>query len=137
MGVRETIEKLYRDYASGELDKVLERLPDEFCFEWPFDSRTARYSGVYRTKADLVSGLTDLQQNFDFHEYAATDILVDGDRAAAQLRLELTSRKTGDRFKARIAHFWTFKDGVPVHLVEYMDTALMAAQSPRRAGRIA
>jgi ketosteroid isomerase-like protein len=36
---------------------------------------------------------------------------------------------TGRRFSATIAHFWSFEDGIPVQLVEYMDTALMARQS--------
>jgi len=58
-----------------------------------------------------------------------TEILVDGDRAAAQLQLDLTSAKTRQRFSARIAHFWSFEDGIPVYLVEYMDTALIANQS--------
>ena len=50
-------------------------------------------------------------------------------RAAAQLQLDLTSVATGRRFSATIAHFWSFEDGIPVQLVEYMDTALMARQS--------
>lgn len=62
-----------------------------------------------------------------FHSYRPTTILVDGDHAAAEL--ELTSVKTRQRFPAKIAHFWSFEDGIPVHLVEYMDTALIASHS--------
>jgi ketosteroid isomerase-like protein len=56
------------------------------------------------------------------------NILVDGDRAAAELEVEWTSKTTRQRFRARLAHFWSFEDGVPVSLVEYMDTALIASQ---------
>ena len=60
---------------------------------------------------------------------SSTTILVDGDHAAAELELELTSVKTRQLFPAKIAHFWSFEDGIPVHLVEYMDTALIASHS--------
>ncbi len=133
MRIEQTVAQLYRDYESRNLAGVLAALPDDFCFEWPFASRTARYSGICQTKAQLLQQLTDLAANFQFNAYRATSILVDRDRAAAQVQLDLTSVMTGERFSATIAHFWTFRDGVPVHLVEYMDTALMTAQSPARS----
>ena len=129
MDVRQTVTQLYRDYESRDLSKVLEGLPDDFCFEWASDPRTARYAGICHSKHELVTRLREIGENFEFHSYRPTTILVDGDHAAAQLQLELTSVKTRERFVARIAHFWSFKDGIPVHLVEYMDTALIASQS--------
>ena len=135
MDVRQTITQLYRDYENRDLEKILAALPDDFVFEWPFDPSTARYAGICCNKAELIQHLTDIAANFEFNAYQATNILVDGDRAAAQLQLDLTSKKTGRRFPATIAHFWSFKDGIPVHLVEYMDTAVMAEQStPRESG---
>ena len=129
MDIRQTITQLYRDYENRDLEKILAALPDEFVFEWPHDPSTARYAGLCRNKDELVQHLTDIAANFQFNAYHATNILVDGNRAAAQLQLDLTSVATGRRFSATIAHFWSFKDGIPVHLVEYMDTALMARQS--------
>ena len=129
MDIRQTITQLYRDYENRDLEKILAALPDEFVFEWPHDPSTARYAGLCRYKDELVQHLTDIAANFQFNAYHATNILVDGNRAAAQLQLDLTSVATGRRFSATIAHFWSFKDGIPVHLVEYMDTALMARQS--------
>jgi hypothetical protein len=94
-------------------------LPDNFCFEWASDPSTARYAGICHTKDELLRRLGEIAENFEFHSYRPTEILVDGDRAAAQLQLDLTSAKTRQRFSARIAHFWSFEDGIPVHLVEY------------------
>jgi len=134
MDTRETITQLYRDYESRDMAKVLNGLPEEFCFEWASDPRTARYTGVCHGKAELLAALTDIGANFEFNAYRATNILVDGDRAAAQLDLDLTSHLTGRRFSVKLAHFWKFKDGVPTHLIEYQDTALIASESgPRRS----
>ena len=129
MDTREAITELYRDYESRDLNRIMDRLPDNFRFEWASDSGTPRYARVCHTKNDLVERLQEIASHFEFHSYRPTKILVDGDYAAAELQLELTSVKTGQRFPARIAHFWSFKDGIPVHLVEYMDTALIASQS--------
>ena len=128
MDIRQTVTQLYRDYESRNLNKVLDALPEDFRFEWPFDPSTARYAGVSRNKAELLERLTGIAADFQFNAYRATNILVDGDSAAAELEVDLTSVRTGHRFSARIAHFWSFKDGIPVHLVEYMDTALMAKE---------
>jgi len=134
MNTRQTITQLYRDYESRDMPKVLAGLPDNFCFEWASDPGTARWAGVCHGKAELLEQLNDIGENFQFNAYRATNILVDGDRAAAQLELDLTSELTGRRFSVKLAHFWEFRDGVPTHLIEYQDTALIASESgPRRS----
>ena len=129
MDTRQTITQLYRDYESGNLPNIMASLPDDFRFEWPFEPTTARYSGIRHSKRELLTELEDMRKDFTFSAYRATSILVDGDRAAAQLEADVTSVATGRRFTTRIAHFWSFKDGVPVHLVEYTDTALIAHEA--------
>jgi ketosteroid isomerase-like protein len=126
MDVRQTITQLYRDYENRDLEKILAALPHDFVFEWPHDPSTHRYAGICRSRSELVEHLTHIGEQFQFNAYHATNILVDGDRAAAQLQVDLTSVATGRNFSVTIAHFWSFMDGIPVHLVEYVDTALMA-----------
>ena len=126
MDIRQTVTRLYRAYESGDAAKILDGLPNDFLFEWASDLGTPPYAGVCRSKHELITRLAHIGEKFEFHSYRATNILVDGDRAAAQLEVDVTSRATRQRFPTKIAHFWTFKDGIPVHLVEYMDTALVA-----------
>ena len=129
MSISETIEQLYRDYENRNLEGIFAAIPDDFCFEWPFDPKLTRYNGMCNCKEDLLTKLEDMANNFKFNSYAATNIIVEGDKAAAQVELNLTSKKTGETFDATIAHFWTFEDEKPISLVEYMDTALMKHQS--------
>lgn len=128
MTIKETVEKIYNDYEKGNLPGVMEAIPDDFCFEWPFESRHAPYSGICSNKAELISQLQSLADDFQFNSYSATNIVAEGDKVAAQISLNLTSNKTGDTFEATIAHFWTFENSKPVKLVEYMDTAMMKHQ---------
>ncbi len=129
MSIREKITQIYLDYENRDLESVLGAIPDNFCFEWPVDKEHARYSGVCNNKQELVTQLTDLEENFEFHRYSPTNIIVEGNKAAAQIHLKLTSHKTGETFEATVAHFWTFENDEPVKLLEYMDTALITHQS--------
>jgi ketosteroid isomerase-like protein len=130
MDVRQTVTQLYRAYESGDVAKIMDGLPDNFRFEWESDPDTPpSYTRACKTKYELAERMREIAEKFEFHSYRPTNILVDGDHAAAELQVELTSRTTGQRFRARVAHFWSFEDGIPVSLVEYMDTALMASQT--------
>ena len=128
MDIRQTITQLYRDYERMDFASILAALPDDFTFEFPFEPSTHKFTGICRSKDELIQHLSDVRTTFHFTAYHATNILVDGDRAAAQLDVDLTS-STNNRFSTTIAHFWRFRDGIPVHLVEYMDTALVARHS--------
>ena len=125
MNVRQTITQLYHDYEHGRTEKILAVLPDDFVFEYSSDPSMVRDRGVCRSKNELLQHLATIAQHFHFSSYHATNILVDGDHAAAQIQVGLTFKPNGRSFSTTIAHFWSFTDGVPVRLVEYMDSALV------------
>ena len=129
MDVRQTVTQLYRDYERGNVARIMDGLPANFRFEWESDRDTPpTYTRACNSKYELAERMGEIAEKFEFHSYRPTNILVDGDHAAAELQVELTSKSTGQRFRARVAHFWSFDGGVPVSLVEYMDTALIASQ---------
>ena len=136
MDIRQTITQLYRDYESGHPEQALTALPDEFVFEFTSDPSMARDAGVCRGKHELVQHLSTIAEHFQFNGYHATNILVDGSRAAAQIDVDLTFKATGRRFSTTLAHFWRFEDGIPVHLVEYMDSAMIASHCAPREGDV-
>jgi len=138
MDIRQTITQLYRDYERKDFDSILAALPDDFTFEFSFEPSTHKFAGICRGKGELIAHLHDVRNSFQFTAYHATNILVDGDRAAAEVAVEVTPAANDRSFSTTIAHFWTFQDGIPVRLVEYMDTALVARKSapagPHRPG---
>jgi ketosteroid isomerase-like protein len=134
MDIRQTVTQLYRDYEKGKVEKILAALPNDFVFDNPTDPSMARDAGRCRGKDELLQHLTNVSQYFQFTSYHATNILVDGSHAAAQVEVGLTFKPNGRRFSATIAHFWSFENGVPVHLVEYMVTALIDRLCARGEG---
>lgn len=126
MNVRTVLEQLYQDYENRNIEAALAALPDDFCFEWPLDPRGLRFAGVCNGKAEFLQKLMELDQCFEFRRYQMTSLVVDGDRAAAELEVELVSRHSGETLPMRAAHMWTFRHGTPARLVEYLDSALLA-----------
>src|SRR5689334_20025202 len=103
MEVRQRVTDLYRDYESGNVAKIMDALPDDFRFEWESDRDTPpSYARVCNTKYELAERIGEIAAQFEFHSYRPTNILVDGDRAAAELQTEWTSKTTGQRFQARL-----------------------------------
>lgn len=133
MSIRDTIKQIYTYYADRELDKLLDFLPDDFSLHWPYDAKVARYAGLYSSKNSLAEQLQDLADNFEFHSYTATNILVDGDRAAAQVDLEMTAKNCGTKISATLAHFWEFENGQPIRVTEYNDSALLTHYAVARS----
>ena len=54
---------------------------------------------------DFLSQLEDLATHFEFNSYSTSNILVEGNKVAAKVELNLTLRKTGDTFNTTKAHF--------------------------------
>ena len=96
MDIRQTITRLYRDYERKDFASILAALPDDFTFEFTFEPNTHQFSGICRSKDELIQHLNHVRRTFQFTAYHATNILVDGDRAAAQVEVALTP-STSDR----------------------------------------
>lgn len=134
MEIPQTITQLYRDYENGDVEKILAALPNDFVLEFPSGQSTARDAGMCRNKDELLEYLGNAATHFQFNTYHATNILVDGSRVASQTQVHLKYKASGRSFSTTIAQCWSFKDGIPVHLVEYMDTAFIAGQSAPTVG---
>ena len=133
MSIQHTIEHIYKHYENRDFEGLMSLLPDGFCFEWPADKKSSRYAGRYSTKKALLSQLEDLANNFEFNAYKATNILIDGNKAAAQVQLNLTSKKNHQTFDATLAHFWVFENQTPMQVTEYIDSALLTYHSEGKA----
>ena len=129
MSLKSVVEQIYQDYEDRNLQNVVDALPDEFCFEWPVNSGNHRYMGVCEGKQAFVDKMDEVAKDFEFHAYRPSKIVVDGETVAAQIQVALTSVHSGQKIDMQAAHFWTFKQGKPVKLTEYFDSALIEKHS--------
>ena len=132
MEIPQTITQLYRDYENGDTEKILAALPNDFVLEFSSGQSTARDGGMCRNKDELLEHLGMLPRTFNSTRITQRTSWSMG--VASQTQVHLTYKASGRSFSTMIAHCWSFKDGIPVHLVEYMDTALIAGQSAPTEG---
>ncbi len=109
------LEKIYRDFASGDFPSVLAACDDKITFQVAGKSPLA---GKY-TKSDFVSGfvaklgeLSGGTLSVEVHDILASD------RHAVVLVSDHLTRR-GEKVQIRSAHVWRFENGQPVAWYEY------------------
>jgi len=127
MTPRETVEAAYTAYANRDLDAMLDRFDEDLKVVVHPDNPSTKLCGIFDGRAAFADHLAELARDWDFHAYEPLEILVDGDRVATRVRLELSDRRTGQRFVTEIADFMTVRNGRIVALQEFRDTAVIEA----------
>ncbi|PSJ58411.1 nuclear transport factor 2 family protein [Kumtagia ephedrae] len=127
MTALDTVKAIYELYGAGDMDGALKYCDEDVCFDWPVDQTLVRFGGHCKGRDAFRARLAELHRTYDYHAFRPAAFLADGDRVAAQIEVELTHRGSGRRFQMRSAHFWTVLDGRATELLEYYDTALIAA----------
>jgi len=134
----DTVKAIYASYSVGNIEAALAHCTDNICFKWNADPNLVRFGGACMGKAEFLGRLMDLHDLYHYRSYRATALVASEDRVAAQVDIELTHRQSGREITMHVANFWTIRDGKAVELVEYYDTAMIAAletagQLPSRA----
>lgn len=127
MGAREVIEKAYAHYGAGRLGEAFSACADDFRFSWVADPNLVRHTAAGVDRIAFLQRVDSLHALYIYHSFEHSDLIVDGERVAAQVVIDMTHRESGRRFLMPCAHFWTVRGEEIVELVEYFDTALAAS----------
>jgi uncharacterized protein len=124
---QQTVRDIYAAFGRGDIPAILERLADDVCWDHlPDGSGAARHEVpwlVARTGRDDVAGFFAALGALEFHVFAPTAILGDGDTVVALIDEDVTVRATGERFRDATAHVWSFDlDGRVIAFRHIADT---------------
>lgn len=125
MSNSDIVKEIYAAYARRDLDAALEHCADDFTFTWPADPSQSHYSGCCNGKRKFADVLADLDGQVHFLDVQASDFVEQGERVAVRVSMHMRSKSGGRDVTSHNAHFWKFRDGQAVELVEYYDTALI------------
>ncbi len=109
------LEKIYADFAKGDIDSVLAACDDKMTFQVPGKSKLAGKFTKENFARDFVQPLLELSGNtlqVELHDILASD------RHAVVLASDHILRK-GEKIQLRTAHVWRFENGKPVAWYEY------------------
>jgi uncharacterized protein len=127
MSNQQTVQDIYAAFGRGDIPAILDKLADDVCWDHLPDGGGAQRHDVpwlrERTGRDEVAGFFDALGGLEIHVFAPTVILADGDTVVALIDEDATVRATGERFRDKTAHVWTFgPDGRVVEFRHVADT---------------
>lgn len=137
MDNRKLIEDMYAAYDRGDQNTVLDALDDALVFTWPTESSLTKLSGSVQGKSSFLERIKELHDEFEYLSFKPIDILVDGDRAAVRVQMQLKRRDNGRPLDTHAAHFLTLRNGKVAELIEYFDTALVEFKGEQLPGLVA
>lgn len=126
---RPLVEAFYKASADRDVQRVMSFIDDkvEWILQGPID--VFAFFGMRRGKAAVLEGYREIADKLEVVGYEVEALLVDGDRAAAMIRLTSIVRATGRRMSVRTTQFSRWRDGKIVDMRAVCDTYDLVEQT--------
>lgn len=127
--IRPIVEAFYRASAERDIPRVVSMIDDhvDWLVQGPIDIFS--FLGHRHGKAAVLEGYRGIAQRLDITGYQVEKLLVDGDRAAALIRLTSIVRATGKVMSTRTSQFSRFRDGKLIEMHAVIDSFDMVEQT--------
>jgi len=127
--IRPIVEDFYRASAERDIARVIALIDDnvDWLVQGPVD--VFAFFGQRRGKAAVLDGYREVARRLDITGYEVEALLVEGDRAAAMIRLTSIVRATGKVMTVRTSQFSRFRDGKMVEMRAVLDSYDMVEQT--------
>ena len=126
---KQLLQTIFAGLAAGDSRAFVDSLADDFC--WTVTG-TTKWSGTYRGKEAVMSELMrPLFANFETrYTNTAQRFIAEGDWVAVECRGNVQTKR-GQRYDNRYCWVCRVEVGKLKEVIEYMDTALVAAALER------
>jgi ketosteroid isomerase-like protein len=131
--IRPIVEAFYQASAARDVERVMSFIADDvdWLVQGPVD--IFAFLGQRRGKAAVREGFREIARKLEITGYQVEILLVDGDRAAALIRLTSIVRATGKVMSVRTSQFSRFRDGRIIEMRAVLDSYDMVEQTIGRA----
>lgn len=127
--IRPIVEAFYEASAARDIERIASIIDDDvdWLVQGPVDVFT--FLGQKRGKAAVLEGYREIARKLDVTGYEVEALLVEGDRAAALIRLSSIVVMTGKIMSVRTSQFSRFRNGKLVQMHAVLDTFDMVEQT--------
>jgi ketosteroid isomerase-like protein len=127
--IRPIVEAFYQASAERDVETAMSFIADDvdWLVQGPVD--IFAFLGQRRGKAAVREGYCEIARRLEITGYHVETLLVDGDRAAALIRLSSIVRATGKTMSVRTSQFSRFRDGKIVEMRALLDSYDMVEQT--------
>lgn len=126
--LRPVVEAFYKASAERDIDTVMSMLAEDvdWLVQGPID--VFGFFGQRRGKAAVLDGYREIARKLEITGYHIETLLVEGDRAAALIKISSVVRATGNVMSVRTSQFSRFRDGKMVEMRSVLDSFDMVEQ---------
>lgn len=114
---------IYDAWRAQDLDWLASYLPDDFCHVMHIPTSVHPLGGTRKGKRLAIQRWAQIVERYEILRFDTSDLIIERDRAAAEIPMHYRDRQTGTVLKTTTANFWRMEDGWPVKLTEYYDVA--------------
>jgi len=127
--IRPVVEAFYRASAKRDIERVVAILADDvdWLVQGPID--VFPFLGQRHGKAAVLEGYREIARKLEVTGYEVERLLVDGDCAAALIRITAIVVMTGKVMSIRTSQFSRFRDGKLVEMRAVLDSFDMVEQT--------
>ena len=127
--IRPIVEAFYKASAERDVARIVAMIDDDV--DWLVQGPVDIFSflGQRRGKMAVLECYREIAQRLEITGYQVEKLLVDGDRAAALIRLTAIVRATGKVMSTRTSQFSRFRDGKVVEMHAVIDSFDMVEQT--------
>jgi len=131
--IRPIVEAFYRASAERDVERAMAFIADDvnWLVQGPVD--LFAFFGQRHGKAAVLEGYREVGLRLDVTAYQVETLLVDGDRAAALIRLISVVRATDKVMSVRTSQFSRFRDGKIIEMRAILDSYDMVEQTLGRS----
>ncbi len=120
------VQKLYEAFGKGDLQTILNHLADDV--DWSLEGpEIIPFAGKRKGIAQVTGFFEALATTLTDPKLTIEVFVAQGDVVATRGRFGGTVKATGKSLEGPIGHFFTIRNGKVSHLVDFGNTAAMAA----------
>lgn len=133
VSIRPFVEAFYRASAERDIERAVSLIDENvnWMLQGPVD--VFAFFGQRCGKDAVVEGYREVARQLNVTGYEVESLLVDGDRAAALVRLTSIVRRTGRTMSVRTSQFSRWSDGKIVHMRAVCDSYDLVEQTLDRS----
>jgi ketosteroid isomerase-like protein len=127
--IRPIVEAFYQASAVRDVDRIVSLIADDvdWLVQGPID--IFAFFGQRYGKAQVLEGFREIERKLHITTYQVETLLVEGDRAAALIRLSAILRTNGKVISVRTSQFMRVRDGKIAEMRAVLDSYDMVEQT--------
>ena len=119
---KEIIQKMYMDFAHGNVAEILNVMSDDITIDTPGPDIIS-WAGVWKGKAGAMDFFQQIGSTTEYEKFEPSDFIVDDDKVVAVGSAVFTSRATGKKGAANWVMVWTLNNSKASAVKNLWDTS--------------